>query len=180
MHWNIIHGTILIVILFAAFAFKSGPIEAAKLTIHHNPKDYVLDKLQSHDLVMLGTRHKREPILQFISDLIPALHDAGVTHIGLEISSDQQDKIDRFIETGIGLTDIEIHSQIDCPGYRNLLRQVRDLDQNKRPHIIAIDLPKSQYGHNDQNDNTEGSISGCWYNIQKCLCSNESMKPAKK
>jgi hypothetical protein len=54
---------------------------------------------------------------KFISDLIPALHDVSVTHIGLEICSDQQGKIDHFIETDTGLTDIEIHPQIDCPGY---------------------------------------------------------------
>lgn len=106
MHRNNIHGLPFIAILSAALFLQSGPIEAADYKIHHNSKEYVLGKFQSHDLIMLGTRHKREPILQFISDLIPALHDAGVTHMGLEICSDQQDKIDHSIETGIGIADM--------------------------------------------------------------------------
>jgi len=76
---------------------------------------------------LLGTRHKREPILKFVSDLIPALNSAGVTHMGLEICSDQQNNIEQFMETVIGLNDIEIHSQIDCSGYRNLLKQIQGL-----------------------------------------------------
>jgi len=145
MLWNNIHGLIFIVIFSAAITLLSGQMDAADYEIHHNPKEYVLHKFQSHDLVMLGTRHRREPILQFISGLIPALPNAGVTHIGLEICSDQQGKIDPFIDTGIGLPEIEIHQQIDCPGYRNLLRQIQGLDENKRPAVVALDLPKSLY-----------------------------------
>ena len=89
---NKIHGLIFIVIVSAALPFLSGPIDAADYEIHHNPKEYVLDKFQSHDLLMLGTRHKREPILQFISDLLPSLHGAGVTHVGLEICSNQRER----------------------------------------------------------------------------------------
>ncbi len=99
---NNIHGLPFIVILSAALTLPSGPVEAANYKILHNPKPYVLGKRQSHDLVLLETRHKREPILLFISDLIPALHNAGVTHIALEICADQQDRIDHFIETGTG------------------------------------------------------------------------------
>ena len=99
---NKIHGLIITVLVAAAFNLQSGPIDSAYYRIHHNPKEYVPDKFQSHDLIMLGTRHKQETILKFISDLIPAMHNAGVTHIGLEICSDQQDKIDHFIKTGIG------------------------------------------------------------------------------
>jgi len=97
---NRIHGLPFIVILSAALTLLSGQIDAADYRIHNNSQEYVLGKFQSHDLVMLGTRHKRQPILQFISNLIPALHNAGVTHVGLEICSDQQGKIDHFIETG--------------------------------------------------------------------------------
>lgn len=61
---NHIHGLIRIVIVSAAITLLSGQVDAADHEIHHNPKDYVLDKLRSHDLVMLGTLHRREPILQ--------------------------------------------------------------------------------------------------------------------
>ena len=162
---NKIHGLPLIVILSAALSLQSGPIDAADYRIHNNPKEYVLDKFQSYDLVMLGTRHKRDPILQFISDLIPVLHDVGVTHIGLEICSDQQEKIDHFVKTGSGLTDIEIHSQIDCPGYRNLLRQIQGLDKDKRPAVVAIDLPKSQYDQTSRDEYMVESIAGVFGNM---------------
>jgi hypothetical protein len=104
----------------------------------NNPKEYVLDKIQSHELLLFATRHGREPIPKLISDLIPCLYDAGVTHIGVEIRSDQQEKIDHFIEIGTGLMDIEIHPQIDCPGYRDLLRQIQGLNQDQRPAVVRL------------------------------------------
>lgn len=159
MSRNQIHGVIFIVIIAVASLFQNDPIEAVNYTIHHNPKKYVLDKFLSHYIVMLGTRHKREPILQFISDLIPILNKDGVSHIGLEIRSDQQNKIDHFIETGTGLMDIKIHSQIDCPSYRDLLKQIQSLDKNKRPAIVAIDLPKSQYDQMSRDEHMVESIT---------------------
>ena len=98
------HFLVRLSILIILYAFVSPDVVlyAENYTVNKDPRAYILDKFQSHDLVFLGTRHKREPILQFISNLIPILHDAGVTHIGLEICSDQQDKIDHFIETGAG------------------------------------------------------------------------------
>jgi hypothetical protein len=59
---------------------KSG---ATDYHFNHNPQPYVIEKLKSHDIVFLGTRHKQPPILKFIADLILRLHDYGVTHIGL-------------------------------------------------------------------------------------------------
>jgi hypothetical protein len=161
---NNIHGIIIIAIVSAAFTLVSGPIDAADYKIHHNPKQYVLDKFQSHGLVLLGTRHKREPILQFISNLIPVLYDAGVTHIGLEISLDHQDKIDHFIETGTGLKGIKIHPQIDRPGYRDLLKHIQSLDKDKRSDVVAIDLPKSQYGQMSRDEYMVESIVGIFGN----------------
>jgi hypothetical protein len=113
--------------------------------LHRNPKLYVLNKLKTHDIVFLGTRHKQPAILNFISELITALQDSSVTHIGLEITSDEQTKISEFINTGAGLSDIQIHQQIDCPGYRNIFSVLRNLKPDRRPIPIAIDLPKSKY-----------------------------------
>jgi hypothetical protein len=63
----------------------------------------------------------------------------------LEITSDQQNKINNFLNTGAGLPEIAIHPQIDCQEYRNLFNVLRTLDPNKRPNPIALDLPKSKY-----------------------------------
>ena len=145
--------------MIPALFVSSGFVLPSDYSISRDPQSYILGKFQLHDLVLLGTRHKRDPILQFISDLIPALYDAGVTHIGLEICSDQQGKIDQFIETGRGLINIAIHPQIDYPGYRDLLQQIRGLDENKRPGVIAIDLPKSRYEQMNRDEYMAESIA---------------------
>ena len=139
-------------ILASLILMVSYDLFASDFPIHHNPQSYVLTKFQSHDLILLGTRHKQPPILNFVSDLIKALHNSGVTHIGLEVESDQQGKIDHFINTGEGLTDISIHPQIDCPEYRNLFNVIRGLEPNQRPALVAVDLPKFKYGENISRD----------------------------
>ncbi len=40
---------------------------AEHFNIHKDPHSYVLQKLSSHDIVFLGTRHKKEAILRFVS-----------------------------------------------------------------------------------------------------------------
>ena len=59
---------------------KSG---ATDYHFNHTPQSYVLNKLKTHDIVFLGTRHKQPAILNFISELITALHDSGITRTGL-------------------------------------------------------------------------------------------------
>ena len=82
-------------ILLATLIVIPQNSQTADFSIHRNPRSYVLTKIQTHDIVFLGTRHKQPPILEFISELITELHNSGVTHIGLEIASDQQAKIDQ-------------------------------------------------------------------------------------
>lgn len=118
---------------------------AGRFNTQKDPQSYVLEKLRSHDIVFLGTTHRRQPILKFVSDLIPYLHEAEVTHLGLEICSDQQDRINSFLQTGSGLKDIALHFQIECPEYRNILTTIRGLGHAKRPPVLALDLPKSMY-----------------------------------
>jgi hypothetical protein len=107
------------------------------------PAEYIQSRLQQNDIVFLGTKHKQPEILSFIGELIPSLKGLGVTHIGLEIPSDQQKKIDTFMKTGNDLNIIRFHVQIDCPEYRNLLLVLR---KSGGPTPIAIDLPYSMHG----------------------------------
>jgi hypothetical protein len=132
----------VLIATFIVIPQKSGAVE---YQINYDLRSYILKKFKAHDIVFLGTRHRQPPILNFISDLITVLHNAEVTHLGLEIESDQQGKIDQFMDTGAGSNDIRIHHQIDCPEYRNLFKVIRDLDSDKRPAPIALDLPKSKY-----------------------------------
>lgn len=110
-----------------------------------NAAIYLLDKLDGHDIVLMGTVHQQPKILQLMADLLPRLSESGVSHLALEIASDQQVMIDHFMQTGKGLDRIRFHNAIDCPGYRNLFHVLRALDANHRPKVVAIDLPTAQY-----------------------------------
>jgi hypothetical protein len=125
---------------------------AAEYNPNHHPHCYVLKKIKIHSIIFLGTRHKQPPILEFISDLNAKLKESGVTHIGLEIASDQQDNINKFINTGAGLSDIQIHQQIDSPEFRNIFNILRNLKPDRRPTPIALDLPISKYNESISRD----------------------------
>lgn len=106
---------------------------------------YIRDKFKSNDIVFLGEKHRQPPILNSISELIPSLKDAGVSHICLEISSDQQGRVDHYLLSGEGLQEIQIWPQIDCPEYRCILKTIRGLPKNKSIFPVAIDLPEDKF-----------------------------------
>ncbi len=113
---------------------------------------YILDKLHTHDIVFLGTTHKQPAILACIADLLPLLHAAGVTHLGLEIGADQQKRIDHYLTSGKGLADISLPAAIDCLPYRQLFKVLCSLPESSRPRVIAIDLPPARYGNGISRD----------------------------
>jgi len=106
------------------------------------PAEYIHSKLQQNDIVFLGTTPKKPEMLSFIADRIPSLDGSGVSHVGLMIPSDQQEKIDVFMRTGVGLDDIKLPTQIDSPEYRHLFKVFRN---SGGPVPVAIDLPSSMY-----------------------------------
>ncbi len=106
---------------------------------------YVIEKLRSHQIVLMGTIHQKPQILELTAQLLPLVKPAGVTHLALEVSSDQQANIERFIQHGTGQADIRLHHSIDCWQYRRLFTIIRKLPPDQRPHVVAIDLPPSQY-----------------------------------
>ena len=135
---------IFLFIILSCLVFSSI-VSGSDYKVNTNVQSYIFEKLKTHHIVFLGTTHRKPAILKFLSELIPELHDASVTHIGLEIPFDQQTRIDNFIQTGKKLTDIQIRPRIDCPEYRNLLIKLATIDPNIRPKIIALDLPTSKY-----------------------------------
>ena len=135
-----------IVILFGGCFIAATGISSFIPT--SEPMSFVLEKAEQHDVVLLGTTHRQQRILQFISKLIPRLHESGITHIGLEISSDQQENLNRFMNTGTGLSNIRIFEGIDCTGYRHLLDMIRK--SSLVP--VALDLPKSKWRGNYTRD----------------------------
>lgn len=128
-------GKLLLVICIFALLGASDP------SATNGPVPFLLDKVYNHNVVLLGTTHQRPSILHFIAETLPDLSSAGVTHVGLEIPSDQQTKIDKFIKEGKRLEDIEIPQIIDCPEYRQLLKVIRTHNLNP----VACDLPRSMW-----------------------------------
>lgn len=144
------------------FAFITEP-ETLQPETAEKPRDaiaYVVDKLRDYDVVFLGTRHKKPEILSFISNLLPELEDIDIC-IGLEIASDQQSSIDRYLEEGVGLEDVSLHDTIDCPEYRNLMAALRDIRHDNRLKVLALDLPASLYGRANTNRNRWMAQSIC-------------------
>lgn len=108
-------------------------------------QSYILNKLAGHDIVLMGTTHRQPAILELAARLGLQLRNAGVTHLALEISSDQQAYLNRYLDTGAGLASIRIPDAIDCPAYRRLLEGLQRLGPRKRPRVIAVDLPLALY-----------------------------------
>jgi hypothetical protein len=128
--------------------------------IYTDVQAYILEKLECNSLVFLGEVHKKSELIGTVAGLLPYLHNAGVTHIALEIPSDQQNAIDHYIESGDGFDGIKLHEQIDCPQYRNLFVLIRSLDPSRRAIPVAIDLPESQYhGHISRDEYMAKSLS---------------------
>jgi hypothetical protein len=125
---------------------------ASEYQFHPDPHSYVLEKIKSHDITFLGTTHRRPPVLNLVSSLIPELHKVGVTHILFEIASDQQAKLDHFLQTGKGLNDIILWPSIDCPEYRNLFSTIRNLPPAEKIIPVCIDLPMSKMGGDINRD----------------------------
>jgi uncharacterized iron-regulated protein len=111
----------------------------------YDPRSFLVRKVLENDVVLLGGNHRRPFILECLADALPALREAGLTHLGLEITSEQQPAIDRFMAEGEGLEEIDIFHVIDCPEYRDLIR----ISQKTPLAPLALDLPRS-YRRNGQ------------------------------
>lgn len=136
--------SILLLIIMAQFA-SLPPLNARTLSAQ-NVQSYINEKLDQHDIVFVGTIHRQPAILNQMAELIAHLPETGVTHLALEIASDQQAHIDEFLASGRGLAHIALHKPVDCSQYRNLFKILRRLQPDQRPGVLAIDLPGSQYG----------------------------------
>jgi uncharacterized iron-regulated protein len=130
----------------------SKSTQSSEPSVYKNPAAYMIQKLKSHDIVFLGTTHKKPAILQFIVDLILHLKDLDVTFIGLEMPTDQQSGLNAYLSTGTGLANIYVHPQIDCPEYRNVLKTLHGLKPDAKPSLVALDLPRSMYNQKISRD----------------------------
>ena len=116
--------------------FEASPAEGAM-----DPKSFFTEKLGSHDVILLGAKHNQPSTCFFLMEILPVLAGLGLTHVGLEIASDQQLKLDSFSCSGSGLNDIDIFHFIDRPEYRCFIDAVRLC--GLKP--VAMDLPGSMW-----------------------------------
>lgn len=134
-----IHKSFQLVVIIILLLTPALSVAGAQL---HSPTEYIQSKLQKNDIVFLGTTHRNPQLLRIIAEIIPKLKKVGVTHIGVEVPSDEQGKIDYFMKTGDGLDNVRFHLQVDHPDYRYLFKVFRMT--GLKP--IAIDLPYRKYG----------------------------------
>lgn len=146
--------SIFLSVLMMSFLYFSPGAAAGRVVAASSlpAQAYVLEKLRAHDLVFMGTTHKQPAILSLLAGLLPRLYAAGVTHVALEIPSDQQAGIDRFLSTGNSLEQLTLPSVIDCPEYRQLLTLLAEMPEDMRPRVRAVDLPPDQYGGGTDRD----------------------------
>lgn len=125
-------GAILFILLIAPLPSRpDSPVE---------PIPFVLDKAGENDVILFGTTHKQDEILDLLAELIPQLTSVGITHVGLEIAADQQSAVDNYRVSGKGLDEIQVLPTIDCTRYRRLLQVIRRTPLTP----VAIDLPASK------------------------------------
>lgn len=128
-----------IIMFFTALAFvlPTPEAEGSEALLPVPAERFVMARIQTHDAVFLGTRHRRPKLLQFIGNLLITASREGLTHVGLEIASDQQTRLDRFMAGTDGPEKIRIDPNIDCHGYRQLLVKIRASGLK----AMALDLP---------------------------------------
>jgi uncharacterized iron-regulated protein len=149
LKFSVMAISMLIRLICITVMLFSLALSAAAGDVLFPPADYIHSKLQKNDIVFLGTTHKKPEILEFIAELIPTLEKYGVSHVGLEIPSDQQEKLDVFMKTGIGLDGIKLHTQVEGSEYRHLFQVLRN---SNGPIPVAIDLSSSMYSGNVSRD----------------------------
>ncbi|NUQ67169.1 MAG: ChaN family lipoprotein, partial [Phycisphaerales bacterium] len=118
--------------------------EPAALLAAEPGVEFLASALADHHVVLLGNTHRRPELLAFEAHAVEALAGSGlVTHLGLEIASDQQEALDRFLATGKGLDRIEVAPAIDHPAFRDLLEAIRPLSRpgGGTVEVVALDRP---------------------------------------
>ncbi len=112
-----------------------------------SPALYLAEKVASHRLILLGTRHDNNQIHELIFDILPGLvKEAGITTLFVEIPSSQQGVIERFRKGFCPASDIKIHEIIASHAYLKIIARAKDLGMD----IIAIDNDENGQVTRDQ------------------------------
>jgi hypothetical protein len=74
----------------------------------YDARSYVLGKCAASSILFIGTTHKQPVILSLVADILPDLARVGVTHLALEIATDQQGAVDAFFNDSGEASEIEL------------------------------------------------------------------------
>lgn len=125
--------------------------------------EFLASALAGHHVVLLGNTHRRPELLSFEAHAVEVLAEAGlVTHLGLEIASDQQEALDRFLATGRGLDRIEVAPAIDHPAFRDLLQAIRPVSRpgGGKVEVVALDRPWRSVREGTRDGHMASRIAG--------------------
>ncbi len=133
----------LILILLVCFKANTSLADNGTLISYvnqtkQNPADYFMSKLRDNDIILLGERHNHSHQLEMVKSFIRRLsEELPSTILALEISTDEQKRINCFLDTGTGLEKIKFPSHLSNPLYKDLLITARESGIK----VLAIDMP---------------------------------------
>ena len=134
---------VLILILLVYFKGNTSLADDSTLISYvnqnkQNPTDYLVSKLRDNDIILLGERHNHSHQLEMVKSFIQRLSkELPSTILALEISTDEQNRINCFLKTGTGLEEIKFPSHLSNPLYKDLLITARESGIK----VLAIDMP---------------------------------------
>lgn len=110
------------------------------------PLDYLVSKLKDNDIVLLGERHNQNHQLEMLEDFIQRRSiELPPTILALEISTDEQNRVNHFLETGLGLEEIRFPSHLSNSLYRGLIVAAKESGLE----IKCIDMPSRLFKHTE-------------------------------
>src|SRR5258708_2323606 len=131
---------------------------------YESPEDYVVRQFTTHDIIFLGEMHGVRQNLEFVQQLLPSLHAAGVYNLGYEFSVyKDQPKIDRLLASTSYDPDIanDLLNEIDLTyvtqEYTDVYKAAWELNRKLPPgahpfRIVALNI--------DQNGQTPSDAWG--------------------
>lgn len=100
------------------------------------PSSYLYEKARRNRLILVGTLHSNNGVQNLIAQSLPGLaRTGGVNTLFVEIPSDQQPAIDRFLAGSAAVDEIRMWPIIATDAYFRLISKARDLGLD----IVAID-----------------------------------------
>lgn len=125
----------MIKILISLILLLSLPVYA------ESPLTSILKGIKPESLTIIGETHKRPESYRLFQSLIDAyLEQHRCLTVALEIASNQQEVINRFIENKAKVSDIKVAPPIDHPEFRTLIENLAELQrQNACFKLIAVD-----------------------------------------